>query len=255
MGHKVHVTETCDDDQPHLITHVETTTAPVGDFALPPTIHAALAKKDLLPKTHLVDAGYMHAGNLVASRDEYQVELLGPVSVGGFWQQQAAQGYDSCGFRVDWETQTVTCPQGQHNLYWCVSHDWHHTPIVKVTFPARACNACEQRSKCTMSTHGRSLTLRTQAQCEALQHARQQQTTEAFKRRYRARAGIEGCLSQGVRACDLRRSRYTGLAKTRLQHVLTAVALNLKRIAAWIAGEPLARTCTAPFIACASATP
>lgn len=255
MGYKFHATETCDADQPHLITHVETTTAPVSDFTLPPTIHAALAKKDLLPATHLVDAGYVDAGNLVASRDEYQVELLGPVRPGGSrWQEQVAQGYDSSAFQVNWKTQTVICPQGQLNLYWCVSHDWHHTPIVKVTFPALACNACEQRPKCTTSTHGRSLTVRTQAQYEALQQARQQQTTEAFKRRYRARAGIEGCLSQGVRACDLRRSRYIGLAKTRLQHVLTAMALNLKRIAAWIAGEPLARTRIAPFLAVSLAT-
>jgi transposase len=255
MGYKVHVTETCDEGQPHLITHVETTTAPVGDFDLPPTIHAALAKKDLLPKTHLVDAGYMDAGNLVASRDEYQVELLGPISAGGSWQQQAAQGYDSPAFQVDWETQIVTCPQGQHNLYWCASHDRRHNPIVKVTFSALNCNACEQRPKCTTSTHGRSLTLRPRAQHEALQQAREQQTTDAFKTRYRARAGIEGRLSQGVRACDLRRSRYIGLAKTHLQHVLTAAALNLKRVAAWIAGEPLARTRTAPFITGPLATP
>ncbi len=102
IGYKVHVTETCDEDQPHLITHVDTTTAPVSDFALPPTIRAALAKKDLLPQTHLVDAGYVDAGNLVASRDEYQVDLLGPVRPGGGrWQQQAAQGYNSSAFQVD----------------------------------------------------------------------------------------------------------------------------------------------------------
>jgi transposase len=76
--------------------------------------------------------------------------------------------------------------------------------------------------------------LRPKAQFEALQQARQQQTTDAFKTCYRARGGIKGCLSQGVRACNLRRSRYLGLAQTRLQHVLTAVALNLKRIAAWL---------------------
>jgi len=36
-GFKVHLTETCDDERPNLITHVETTTAPVVDAAaLPP---------------------------------------------------------------------------------------------------------------------------------------------------------------------------------------------------------------------------
>jgi Fe2+ or Zn2+ uptake regulation protein len=38
----------------------------------------------------------------------------------------------------------------------------------------------------------------------------------------------------GVRVADLRRARYFGLARTRLQHVLTAAALNIHRLAAWL---------------------
>jgi hypothetical protein len=40
----------------------------------------------------------------------------------------------------------------------------------------------------------------------------------------------------------LRRARYIGLAKTQLQHVVTAAAMNLVRLGAWLAGTPLART-------------
>ena len=36
-----------------------------------------------------------------------------------------------------------------------------------------------------------------------------------------------------MRRCDLRQCRYVGLAKTRLQHFLTATSLNLLRLAAW----------------------
>ena len=56
------------------------------------------------------------------------------------------------------------------------------------------------------------------------------------------RAGIEGTLSAGVRALYLRRARHIGLAKTHPQHVLTAAAMNLVHLGAWLAGEPLART-------------
>ena len=49
---------------------------------------------------------------------------------------------------------------------------------------------------------------------------RKRQDTPEWRALYGARAGIEGCLSQGVRLCGLRRSRYVGLAKTHLQHVL-----------------------------------
>src|SRR5512135_1411688 len=57
-GYKVHLTETCEENQVHLITHVETTIATVPDSEVTASIHETLAKKDLLPDDHLVDAGY-----------------------------------------------------------------------------------------------------------------------------------------------------------------------------------------------------
>ncbi|MGA6160671.1 transposase [Stenotrophomonas sp. NPDC087984] len=57
------------------------------------------------------------------------------------------------------------------------------------------------------------------------------------QQRYAIRAGIEATLSQNIRTCGLRRSRYRGLARTHVQHVLTALACNLTRVADWIA-EP-----------------
>ncbi|MPR13591.1 transposase, partial [Microvirga tunisiensis] len=59
--------------------------------------------------------------------------------------------------------------------------------------------------------------------------------------------GIEGTISAGVRVLHLRRSRYIGLTKTHLQHVLTAAAINLIRLRAWFAGTPLARTRQSAF--------
>ncbi len=78
----------------------------------------------------------------------------------------------------------------------------------------------------------------------ALQAARQRQKTDAFKAVYRTRAGIEGTLSQGVRMGDLRRSRYVGLAKTRLLHLLIAAALNFMRVAASLC---FCRACAMPI--------
>ncbi len=37
-----------------------------------------------------------------------------------------------------------------------------------------------------------------------------------------------------MRRSDLRRTRYVGLAKTRLQHLFTAIALNLVRAVEWL---------------------
>ena len=66
------------------------------------------------------------------------------------------------------------------------------------------------------------------------------------------REGVEGTLSQAVCAFGLRRAHYRGLTKTGLQHVATAAALNLDRIAAWFAGRPLAPTRTSRFAALAA---
>jgi transposase len=93
----------------------------------------------------------------------------------------------------------------------------------------------------------RYLTLRTQADHQMLQHIRELQTTPEWKKRYERRAGIEGTISQGTRAFGLRRSRYIGFARTHLQHILTASAINLIRFANWKAKVPHAKTRTSRF--------
>jgi IS5 family transposase len=66
--------------------------------------------------------------------------------------------------------------------------------------------------------------------------------SEEGRRLYKRRAGIEGTISQGVRSFGLRRARYWGQAKTHLQHVATAAAMNLSRIADWLGDIPRAKT-------------
>ena len=96
------------------------------------------------------------------------------------------------------------------------------------------------------------LKLPPRAEHEALKAARGRLATREGRRRYARRAGIEGTISQGVRAFGLRRSRYRGLAKTHLQHVATAAAINLERLAAWFRGVPRAATRTSRFAALAA---
>ena len=78
VGYKVHLTETCDDDLPHLITQVETTIAPATDLGQLARIQQSLADQDLLPSEHLVDAGSTRDSNIVESREQHQIDLVGP---------------------------------------------------------------------------------------------------------------------------------------------------------------------------------
>ena len=81
---------------------------------------------------------------------------------------------------------------------------------------------------------------------------RARESTAEGQRLYAQRRGIEGTLSQAVRAFGLRRARYRGLARTSLQHVATAAAINLDRMAAWFAGRLLASTRVSRFAALAT---
>ena len=247
-GYKVHLTETCEDDEIHLITHVETTAAGITDSELSAPIHDALAKKDLLPSEHFLDSGYVDADLLVKSQRDLGIEVVGPMRPDSSWQAKADQGYDLTHFTVDWQTHQVICPQGKLNTCWTEHLDAWGTPVISVKFSRTDCRLCPVRSLCTKSAEApRHVTLRVQTDHETLQRIRELQTTPEWKARYERRAGIEGTISQGTRGFGLRRSRYIGEAKTHLQHILTAGAINLVRFASWMAGVPLTKTRTSRF--------
>ena len=112
VGDKAHLTETCDDDTPHIITHVATTPATTPDDNMVETIHAALAAHARLPQQHLVDCGYTDAETLVHSAEDYGVHIVGPVAADPSWQAREGTGYDQSAFPIDWEAHTATCPHG-----------------------------------------------------------------------------------------------------------------------------------------------
>lgn len=170
------------------------------------------------------------------------------------WQAQAALGFDVASFTIDWQNQQVRCPQGQLSRQWNESVNQHGHPVIRVWFGRKQCQACPRRSECiqAQSQHGHSISLLPYPQHLALQAARQYQQIPEFRQRYATRAGVEGSLSQGIRAFGLQRSRYVGLAKTRLQHILTAVAINLVRLMHWWEELPKAQTRVSRFQALAS---
>ena len=250
VGYKVHLTETCDAEAPHLITHVETTLAPVSDIDRTAPIHEALAARGLAPISHFLDAGYVDAPLLLSSQSEHGIEMVEPVRPDASWQGKTRQGYDLGAFTIDWEAQTVTCPQSQTATCWVPKTDTWGNAVIHVRFPSRACTHCSERAQCTQAkTSPRNLTFRPRPEHEALQEARRQQETEEWRQRYATRAGVEGTLAQALQLFDLRHCRYIGLAKTRLQHVLTAVALNIVRLEAWWTSRPLAKTRISRFAA------
>jgi transposase len=254
-GSMVHVSETCEPPAPHLLTHVHTTPATVHEAQCTAPIQQALVDKDMPPREHLVDAASIAAEWLVDSREEHGIILRGPTRPSPGWQAQVEGAYTIDQFTVDWDRQVVTCPQGKCSAMWAAQVDRQRDrPGIIVAFRTQDCTDCVARSRCTRAeSTGRRLHLPPQEQYEALQAARTWYASEEGRQCYKCRAGIEGTLSQGVRAFGLRRTRYRGLAKPHLPHVATAAAITVDRSIAWLGERPRATTRPSRFAALAPA--
>jgi transposase len=171
--------------------------------------------------------------------------LLGPTHKDQRWQARADEGFGIEHFAVDFRRQKAVCPAGHESVEWVPRIDTRGNDSVYIRFSSADCGPCPSRTQCTKSQAKhprRSIAVRPQPQYEALQQRRAFEESGEYAREYARRAGVEGTISQGVRRCGLRRSRYVGLAKTHLGHVLTAAALNFVRVADWLAGVPRAHT-------------
>ena len=249
-GYKVHLTETCDKNSIHLITHVETTQGHISDTSQTQPIHEALSGKALLPEEHVIDAGYVDGPLLVESLENFGIKLIGPVRPNVSWQAKAANGDDLSYFQINWKQQQMICPEWKKSTCWTPSTDAWNNATIRVKFSRTDCGLCSHRNLCTKSkAEPRSITLRPRAEHKAIQRNRRAQLTKTWKALYNVRAGIEGTISQGVRAFGMRRSRYIGLAKTHLQHLLTAAAMNVVRLSDWLDERAHAKTRTSRFAA------
>lgn len=251
LGDKVHLTETCGEPVepmcPHLIVHVQTTVAPVPDADMTIPIQEYLEQAQLKPEEHIVDTGYVDAEVLVKSSKQ-GIRLVGPTMPDSCWQAKAGKGFDLAHCSIDWDKRQATCPQGQQRSR--LSQAGERMDIVCAT---ETCAACPVRQDRTRSqTTGRVLHLPPQADHEALQARRKREQTPEFRQQYALPSGLEATLSQAVRGMGIRRSRYDGLARTHVQHVFTAVAINLVRIDAVLTHHPRGTTRRSCFAQLAS---
>lgn len=147
----------------------------------------------------------------------------------------------------------ATCPQGQQSMYWKEGKSSWGRPNMHFLFSRPVCFQCSARQKCSRSQkNGRHLTVSPRPAFEILKQARQREQTEAFKEEYKRRAGVEGTIAQAVNSMGARHNRYRGISCTHLQHIATASAINLRRIAARLMGDRPGATRISPFAAVAS---
>jgi transposase len=265
LGYKLHITETCDDAPPcscrpasaavqagprehgrgcahlvfpNLITNVATTDATVTDNQMTAVIHDDLAARSLAPGRHYTDSGYLSAALMVTERARHGIALIGPLPADTSPQARAGHGYARTDFTIDYDTRTVTCPQGKTAATWtpCTQHGQE---AAVATFAASDCGPCPARALCTKSRR-RQISLLPRDLAEAQAAARAAEKEISFQADYARRAGAEGAMHQAA-SHGARRARYRGLPKTRLDHLYMACALNLLRLHAYWTGTPLDR--------------
>ena len=140
-GYKVHLSETCDEHLPHIITNVQTTVATTQDVSCTDDIHKQMQKNNLLPSRHLVDTGYVDVELVVESSRKYGIELFGPMRLNPSWQAREG-GIEATQFQIDWDNRQAQCPMGKQSVYW---HEYqtreYSRPVVKIRFkPPRLCS-------------------------------------------------------------------------------------------------------------------
>ena len=254
-GYKVHLTETCDEDTPHLLTCMLVSGAGNQDVSLTIPTQEALIARDLAPSEHIVDMGYVSASVLASSRAERKIRLVGPARPNSSWQFKAAQGYATPDFKVDWDAEQVTCPQGKRSVKWAIKKDSHGGDKVMVSFKKEECLTCPVRKLCTRSKDdGRSVNFFPRERQAALDAARLDVSDEQWRAVYRLRAGIEGTISLGVRAFELRQARYRGRAKMTVQAAAIGAAINVSRLVHWLEGRPVEHHRTSHFARLARAS-
>ena len=180
------------------------------------------------PPVLYVDASYVSAQKLARAQTEGR-ELIGPALPG----PQKDGRFTASQFRVNVEQRQAVCPAGNLNTQ-CSRLVETSTGNVNYRFEfSTQCHGCALRDRCLgQGQHHRTLLVG--EYYSSLQTRRQEQQTAAFKQRMKHRNGIEGTQSELVRAHGLRRARYRGLAKARLQSYFAAAACNAKR---WVRRE------------------
>jgi transposase len=177
------------------------------------------------PPVLYVDAAYVSTRKLVEAAAAGR-ELIGPAlasphnNEGRFTPEQ---------FDVTVEQRQAVCPAGQANAQ-CSRLQEQATGKVSCRFEwSRSdCGHCPLRQQCIKADHPHR-TLVVGEHHTTLQTRRQEQQTKPFKQRMKHRNAIEGTQSELVRAHGMRRARYRGLAKAKLQNYFIGAACNIKR--------------------------
>lgn len=129
----------------------------------------------------------------------------------------------------------ATCPAGASTTETVgAGKDSKNRPVRALAFPADLCAACPLRARCTSSPAGRRVGLHHHE--ARLQAARAAQTRRSTMTKFRQRPKVERKIDH-LQDLGMRKARYRGHRKTKLQLLLAGIVANINRTEVLIAAR------------------
>ena len=224
QGYQVQIAQTCSpSNDAQLITAVQPEPAHCHDQDAVDPMLDQLESHGRQPETLYADTNYGSDRNVVAA-EVRGVDLQSPV--GG--KPPANDGDLTLNdFAIEPSNETVTqCPRGCVPLF-----SLHDTQTGQTTTRMRAsdCSSCALGPRCPVKTSHRDFVLRHTPAERRLARRRAQQATEAFRKAYAIRAGIESLNSGLKRTTGMGRLRTRGRRRVRMAVTLRCAGWNLLR--------------------------
>jgi len=227
-GYQVQVMETYTQEndpekkaqQLNLITHVDVEPASAPDaHALLPAIESTKAR-DLSPQEVLCDKAYGGEDNCQAAREQ-GVEIISPV------MGIAEKTHGLVSFTYNDQGEVISCAQGHKPL-----KVKKHKNRYSAVFSSEHCSTCPFLSQCNVKKGKQRYFLNYDDKARRCAQRRAHEQTDAFKDRYRWRAGVEATLSEYDRRTGVKQLRVRGMKAVRFCAVLKVTAVNILRAAA-----------------------
>lgn len=220
-GYKTHLTKDVSSD---IITNIDVSSGNCPDQEMAESLIDE-AKEDFKVKTRsLTGDGAYSSPDTQKKMSDREIELISKVPVAKNSGKLSKEE-----FSIDLEEEKVVCPEGKVATKCYQSKDAEGETTKIFIFPKETCQLCSRKNECTNAKNtGRTITVGPNE--EYLQKMRARQKTEQFKEIYnKRRPPIERKIAELI-CHGLRKTRYIGKRKSRLQALFTAAAVNLKRI-------------------------
>ena len=220
-GYKTHLTKDVSSD---IVTNIDVSAANSPDQEMAePLLNEAKEEFAVRTKSLTGDTAY-GSSEMQEKMNKKKIELLSKVP-----SAKNSKNISKEEFKIDLEKEKVTCPEGEttSKCYKRKNSKGENTRFF--VFPKEVCQLCARGGECCAAkSSGRTIT--TGPNEEYLQKMRARQQTEQFKKVYnQRRPSIERKIAELIYH-GLRKTRYIGKRKSRLQALFTAAVVNLKRV-------------------------